>query len=133
MKDNEFIALDFETTGLDRQNDDIIEVGLAHFRDRLLVETYSSFVYTEKEIPLNVRNITGISNDTLEHAPKIDAILHEIAEFIGDYPLVAHNASFDMAFLMKHLPGIKNSVVDTLTLARILLPQEHYFSLRETG
>ncbi len=129
MKDNEFIALDFETTGLDRQNDDIIEVGLAHFRDGLLVETYSSFVYTEKEIPQNVRNITGISNDTLEHAPKIDGILHEIAEFIGDYPLVAHNASFDMAFLMKHLPGIKNSVVDTLILARILLPQEHYFSL----
>ncbi|NIA23076.1 MAG: DEAD/DEAH box helicase family protein [Proteobacteria bacterium] len=131
MKDKEFIAIDFETTGLDRQNDEIIEVGLARFRDGLLVETYSSFVYTDKVIPENVVNITGISNDTLEHAPKIDTILHEIADFIGELPLVAHNASFDMAFLLKILPGLKNSVVDTLTLSRILLPQEHYFSLEK--
>ncbi len=128
---NEFIALDFETTGLDRENDDIIEVGLARFKDDLLVETYSTFVFTDKQIPENVVKITGISNNTLEHAPKIEEILTDISSFIGDLPIVAHNASFDMAFLLKHLPGLKNKVIDTLILSRILLPQEHYFSLEK--
>ncbi len=129
MKLNRFIALDIETTGLERDTNDIIEVGLALFENELLKDTYSSFIKPNTNIPKRIEELTGISNEAVEHAPKINEVVNDIKEFIGNNIIVAHNANFDIYFLKKHIHDLNNEVADTLLLSRILLPQEHRFSL----
>ena len=70
-----------------------------------------------------VNKITGITNDMVENAPIIEQILPDFIDYIADYPLVAHNASFDMGFLLNNAnKEIKNPVVDTLQLSRNYFP-----------
>lgn len=129
MKHNRFIALDIETTGLEKDSNDIIEIGLALFENELLKDTYSSFIKPNTNIPKRIEELTGISNKTVEHAPKINEVIDDIKGFIGNNIIVAHNANFDIYFIKKHIPELDNEVADTLLLSRILLPQEHRFSL----
>ena len=97
-----FCVLDIETTGFSPQRDSIIEVAVIRSetedgttRERVLNE----FVRPSGNIPKRIRELTGITNETVADADTIDGVLSRVAAFVGDAPIVAHNAHFDRRFL----------------------------------
>lgn len=125
----DFVAIDFETANQDR--DSACEVSLVRFRDGLIVERLTSFLYQDSFADINV-SIHGITSKDVEGAPHLQTFWPHALEFIGDSPLVAHNAGFDMSVLYRSLQG--NSVgraipyFCTMVLSRRTLPIA-YFSL----
>lgn len=118
-----FIALDFETTGLDPVNDEIVEIGAIKFELNEPVEIFKTYVKPNKKLSKKLTKLSGITNEMLEDAPSIEEVLPNLIEFIGDEYLVAHNAPFDMGFLLNTLYKYnykkpKNKAIDTLKLAR---------------
>ena len=118
------VALDLETTGLDRKNDAIIEVALIKIDKKTfkVLDTYNTFINPWIEIPDLVSNITNISQDDVDDAPIFSYVSQEIRDFIWDYPILWHNTNFDRDFLINHGISIeKNLVLDTFFLANFLL------------
>lgn len=128
INDLTYVVFDFETTGLNKQSDEIIEIGAVKVYNGEIVDNFASFISPKKNIPAKITELTGIDNEMVKDAPKIDEIINDFINFIGDSVLVAHNASFDYGFLKSALklnksPYIKNSVLDTLDLSRALYPE----------
>ena len=121
-----FVCLDFETTGLSGKNDKVTEIGAVKVQDGEIVQRFSTLVNPGRPIPPRVVALTGISNDMVEDHPYIDEILPIFLGFLGDLPLVAHNAQFDCKFLERDLccmgRRIENPVADTLQQARLRCP-----------
>ena len=123
---DKFIALDFETTGLDLKSDRIIEVAAILFVDGLPSKRYNTLVNPGIPIPKLIEQITGITNEMVVDSPKEKDIIDDLFKFIGDYPLVAHNTPFDLSFL-KSIASRHNhdydegKYYDTLTLSRAFL------------
>ncbi|MBE3519315.1 MAG: hypothetical protein IMW97_03310 [Firmicutes bacterium] len=119
----EYVAFDLETTGLDPQIDEILEVAMVRFRRGRPDEEWSSLVKPSQKVPLYVLRLTGITEADLANAPVLEDVLWRIREFIGDSPLVGHNSSFDIAFLGKIVTDIGlRPCHDTLELSRIVIP-----------
>ena len=119
-----FIALDFETTGLSKFTDRIIEVAAILFKDGKITESFVTLVNPKMQISDTITNITGITNEMVSHAPTEQEIVEELYSCIGNYPLVAHNMKFDEGFLKElfnryNLPEKSNQLYDTLHLARV--------------
>ena len=125
MEKKSFVAIDLETTGLDFEKDEIIEVALVRFVDGA---EEASVDYLVKPVNATLRpfieSLTGISNKDLEEAETFAAVAGKIYEFIGDAPIVAHNAMFDSKFLKQSfakvgIPFDNHPVWDSLTVSRI--------------
>ena len=125
----DLIAFDLETTGLNPSTDEIIEVGLARFRDGEVIEEYQSLVKPAQAIPADITHLTGIHQEDVEDAPGIDQILPDLRAFFGDTTVVAHNVGFDRSFLRKHKLLKQNDAIDTFELASIVLPSAPRYSL----
>ena len=124
---DEFVAFDLETTGLSARNDRIIEIGAVIMRDGKEVDRFQTFVDPERRLEKKIVDLTGITDEMLRGAPKIEQVLPQFLEFVGDRILVAHNADFDTAFIRaecnrQSLPYPFTSA-DTLVLAQNMLPQ----------
>ncbi len=126
--DGEIVCFDLETTGLDSENDRIIEIGACIVRDGEICETFNSFVDPEMELPQKITEITGITQDMLVGAPSERTAVADFLSFCKGLPLIAHNAAFDMSFLKAScgrcsLADDGNTLVslDTLTLSQSLL------------
>jgi DNA polymerase-3 subunit epsilon len=122
-----FCVIDLETTGGNPETEKIIEIGLVKIENRKMTEERSFLVNPQKEIPDFVQKLTGIKKADVEHAPKIDEVINEIIEFIGDSILVAHNTSFDIPFLngvLKNLqmPTLDNKVICTNIMTKYMIP-----------
>jgi DNA polymerase-3 subunit epsilon len=122
-----FIVLDFETTGLSpAQGARTTEVAAVRIVDGEITDHYQSLMNAGVRIPWDIEDLTGISNAMIRKAPPISQVISELAEFIGDTPLVAHNASFDSKFLDAELAHIglrrKQAMLCSLLLARRLFP-----------
>ncbi len=102
------IVLDFETTGLSPdQGDRAIEIGAVKLVDGEVSDTFQQLMYPGKRINSFIEDYTGISNNMLTNAPPCASVMREFSDFIGDFNLVAHNASFDSRFLAAELQRIK--------------------------
>ena len=121
-----FVCLDFETTGFSGRNDRVTEIGAVKVQEGEIVQRFSTLVNPGRPIPPKVVSITGITNDMVESYPNIYEILPIFLGFLGDLPLVAHNAKFDCKFLERDLlkmgREINNPVADTLQQARLVCP-----------
>ncbi len=131
------VAFDVETTGLDPEKEEIIEVAGVKFtfekKDGKLVtrqiSEYSSLVKPGKHIPEEATRINKITNQMVENAPDIKPVLIQFIRFCGlSSILVAHNAAFDAAFLGKAIrkSGLvmpQNPVIDSLKLLRKIMPE----------
>jgi len=93
-----FISLDLETTGFDKENDNIIEFGAIKFDLEGNQETLQFLINPQTSIPQIVTYITNISDEDVQDAPTIDEKAQEIQDFIGDLPIVGHNIQFDTGF-----------------------------------
>lgn len=93
-------VIDFETTGLSpAMGDRATEVAVVIVDNGIIVDRYQSLMHSGAYIPAFIESLTGISNAMLSKAPPAAEVMHTLAEFVGNVPLVAHNASFDSKFL----------------------------------
>ena len=94
------IVLDFETTGLSpNYGDRAIEIGAVLVENNVITDRFQSLMNPGFRISSFIESYTGISNNMVQAAPSCEKVMERFADFIGDYPLVAHNASFDRKFL----------------------------------
>jgi DNA polymerase-3 subunit epsilon len=94
------IVLDFETSGISPDNGDrAIEIGAVKLRGGVIAERFQSLMNPGLRINSFIEDYTGITNRMLQDAPQAPVVMRDFAEFIGETPLVAHNASFDRRFL----------------------------------
>lgn len=122
-----FCVIDLETTGGNPETEKIIEVGMVKIENRQISEERSFLINPQKEIPDFVQKLTGIRKADVEHAPKIEEVIDEITQFIGDSIVVAHNTSFDVPFLngvLKKLqrPTLDNKVICTNIMTKYMIP-----------
>lgn len=131
--DSPCVVFDIETTGFSATRDKIIEIGAVKVVEGKIVDKYSSFVNPEVPIPFEIENLTHINDEMVMGAPTIDEILPQFLEFCKDCILVAHNAGFDVGFIREKAKtlGITTdfTVIDTVGLARMLLPHMSRFKL----
>ena len=95
-----FVVFDLETTGFSATHDRIIEIGAVKVNRGEIVDRFSTFVDPEIPIPFKIEKLTSISDADVRNAPTIEEILPKFIDFIGDAALVAHNADFDVSFIM---------------------------------
>lgn len=120
-------VIDFETTGLSPgQGDRATEVAAVILEDGRIVDRYQSLMNGGVRIPSFIESLTGISNEMIRRAPPAAQVMQEVADFVGDRPLVAHNASFDCKFWDAELARIERSrqqeFVCSLLLSRRIFP-----------
>lgn len=127
------VVFDIETTGFGPVNDRIIEIGAVKVVEGKIVDKYSTFINPDIPIPYHITQLTSITDEMVLDAPKIETVLPEFLAFCEGAVLVAHNASFDVGFINKKAEflGIETdfTVVDTVGMARILLPHLNRFKL----
>ncbi len=119
-----FVAADVETTGLSAAaGHRVCEIALLRFLRGTVIDSFVSLVNPLRPIDPGARAVNGISDDMVENAPPFADLFPGILAFLGDDPLVFHNAPFDLSFLRAEArlaggewPG--NRVVDTLAMAR---------------
>lgn len=127
LRSLKFCVVDLETTGGNPETEKIIEIGMIKIEDRKITEERSFLINPQKEIPDFVQKLTGIRKADVEHSPKIEEVIDEVVEFIGDTILVAHNTSFDIPFLngvLKKLqrPTLDNKVICTNIMTKYMIP-----------
>ena len=121
-------VIDFETTGISPGTGcRATEVAVVMLEGGRIVERYQSLMNAGVRIPAQIEQLTGISNAMLRSAPPAATVMREVADFVGELPLVAHNAAFDRKF-WDHELGLlgrqrRQDFACTLLLARRLLPQ----------
>lgn len=124
---NDFVVLDFETTGLKYNEHEIIQYGVVEFKNGIIINEYSQYFRPDKPVGKTVMRKTGITNDFLEDKPKIsESYMEKLSMLLSGKTIVAHNAPFDMKFLLKNLQDFnieheKFRVFDTLTASRRLI------------
>ena len=124
------IVLDTETTGFDpKTGDRLIEVGCIEIYDLLPTgRTFHRLVNPERLIPPEAIRVHGITDDHVKDAPKFHEIAADLLEFVGDAPLIAHNANFDRNFIdfeysrIGQKPPAQERWIDTLQLAQKRFP-----------
>src|SRR3984893_8682190 len=124
------IVLDTETTGLDPfQGHRLVEIGCIELVNRIPSgQSFHRYLNPERDVPAEAAAIHGLSSEFLKDKPFFAEIVDDLVAFIGDAPLVAHNALFDLAFLNAELERVgktlvqRERLVDTLLLARRKYP-----------
>ena len=128
-----YVVFDIETTGFSPTNHQIIEIGAVKVKNGVITEKFSEFVNPHVPIPFEIEKLTGIRDDMVLKAEGIETVLPKFLAFSKDAVMVAHNAAFDMSFIYANAKRIgislKKTVVDTVGLARILLPSLNKFKL----
>ena len=129
LSDVTFCVIDLETTGGDRNNDLITEIGAIKVRGGVCLGTFQTLVNPGRAIPATITVLTGITDTMVVQAPRIEGVLVSLLEFCGDAVIVGHNVRFDVGFLNAALartqrPKLTNATVDTVALARRLVRDE---------
>jgi DNA polymerase III subunit epsilon len=122
-----FIAFDLETTGTLPGVDRIVEIGAVRFVDGEIDALFATLVDPKVPIPEAASRVNGITDAMVLGKPTIDHLLKSFAEFCGDDLMVAHNAAFDVQFLISDIkkfetPAPKGVVVDTYAIAKKVYP-----------
>lgn len=121
------IVLDTETTGLDYTREKIIEFAAVRLENGKIKDEFQTLINPNQHIRKSSMAIHGISEEMVKDAPTEDEIMPKILEFLGDYPIVAHNAIFDYSFLNEASyrvmgKGLTNARVDTQQMFKDIYP-----------
>ena len=122
------LVLDTETTGLNYDNDRIIEIGIVELIDNVITQNYfHEYINPEIDISLSAQKIHGISNEFLIGKPTFHNVAKKLLDFIKDDTIIIHNAEFDTNFINKELQNcglsnITNSIIDTIKIAKKEFP-----------
>lgn len=124
-----FVCLDIETTGLSPKDDHVIEVAIVLFDHGKILDEWSSLVKPSVPIPEFTERLTGISDEMVKDAPKLEEIEEKIREKVGDHPVMGHFIFFDLNFLAEKGIDMPNQQLDTCQLTQVLLHNEASYSL----
>lgn len=133
--DGTFIVFDLETTGLNPASEEITEIAAVRVVEGEIRDSFQTYVNPHKPIPAEITELTGISDETVADAPDIDTAVPDFLQWAGEgqYPLVAHNAGFDMGFLRTAMGRLsierELTSIDTLEMSRLMLPHLNKFKL----
>ena len=121
-------VIDFEATGLSPdQGDRATEIAAVLLKDGKVVDRYQSLMNAGVRIPAFITELTGITDTMVRNAPPAADVMRDVSNFVGDYPLVAHNASFDSRFWDAELKRIhrkrRQEFACSMLVARRVLPQ----------
>ena len=126
----EFVVFDIETTDLSVKRGKIIEISALKLVGMTVADRFTTFVNPEEKLTDFTTSLTSITDDDLKSAPKIEEVLPQFIDFIGDAILVAHNASFDLKHLNENMRTLKLEktfpAIDTLNMAKY-----HYPALKD--
>ncbi len=130
----DFVVLDIETTGLDIEKDEIIEIAALYFENGSIKDRFSTFVKPHGTVPAFIKKLTNITDEMLATGINIQSALRKLQDFIEDKPLVCHNTRFDIEFIntklrMAGLTPLKNLIYDTMILGQIYLPDALNYKL----
>lgn len=135
LLDCTYVVFDLETTGLyPNSGDSIIEIGAVKIKNGKIIDRYDELINPEKNLSEEIVKITGINDDMLRGKRKEEMAVKDFMKWVGEAPMVAHNAKFDISFLDNayskyNLGKICNIVIDTLGLSRYLESSERYHNL----
>lgn len=133
---NDYIVIDIETTGLNTEWDEIIEISAIKISNNSQLDKFSTLIKPREPIPKFIVELTGITNQMVESAPSIKEALPGFLKFIGDAVLVGHNVNFDINFIYDaccdnlNIP-LTNDFVDTMRISRRLLPDLEHHRLKD--
>ena len=118
-----YVVIDVETTGLDPESSELLEIGAVRIIDHDIFETFSVMIRTKQPVPKEIVALTGITQQMSEEGSECTKALEAFWSFLGSSAVIGHNLSFDLAFLKKAsveagIPVGRNSCIDTLSLAR---------------
>ncbi len=126
LLDQTYVVFDFETTGFNAGGaDSIIEIGAVKMKGGEILERYDELINPGRPLPAKITEITNITDLMLEDKDNEENAVKRFIEWFSDYPMVAHNAKFDVSFLEMaykkyNLGEFTNPVIDTLELSRTL-------------
>jgi len=119
----EYVVVGIETSGLDPENDDIIEIGAIKVVLGDVVGQYQTLVQSDRDLSESITEVTGITNDDLAHGMDIEEALTNFVEFVENYPLVMHNSKYGTSFLEAALEEydieeLDNNIIDIVSLSK---------------
>ena len=117
---NDFISLDLETTGLNKFEDEIIEISAIHFRDGKVFNEFTTLIKPSISIPKKITEITGITDSLVSNSPLIESVFDDFLNFIDGHIIVAHNIDFDIG-IIKEYADKKEKIINIKTLCDTLL------------
>ena len=124
----DYVVFDIETTGFSPVNNRIIEIGAVKVSGGEIVDRFSTFVNPDVPIPFEIEKLTSIRDEDVMDSPQIDVILPQFLQFCEGCIMVAHNASFDMSFIMENCRRLgypqEFTYVDTVGISRVLLKNQ---------
>ncbi|MEJ7837560.1 MAG: exonuclease domain-containing protein, partial [Thermomicrobiales bacterium] len=124
-----YVAMDIESTGFDPEHSEIIEIAIALFNRSGVLETFESLVRPKGAVPLEIQQLTGISEQALRESPPLEDLLPDIRKIIGSRPIVGHWIRFDVSMLQNAGVPVPNRQIDTFQLATALLSDLPNYSL----
>ena len=128
---NEYVTMDIETTGFNLEKDNIIELAVCKVRNKRIIDSFTSFINPMKPIHKAITEVTGITDEMLKDADTINIVLNKLVDFIGDLPIVVHNADYVMKFIKANTNiKLENEVIDTLTLSKKKLPHLKIYTIK---
>ncbi len=130
MPSPRYVAIDTETTGLNPEEDELIEVAAIAFGLDGIIAEFNSLVRPRRLPSYQIERLTGIEGSSLTDAPLFSTIASELAEFLGNSPIVGQSVNFDIEFLARNGVSLPGPPVDTWDLAQLLLPGIGDYSLR---
>lgn len=113
-----YIVISIETTGVDLENDDLLEIAAVRYSYGNKMDEFHTLVRPRNEIPAEITNVTGITNESVADAPTPEEVSSDLAAYLGSTPIIGHNVkAFIIPFLSAHTKvNLSNLLVDTLSL-----------------
>lgn len=128
LLDQEYVVFDTETTGFYVGSDQMIEIGAVKIKGGEITDRFDEFIDPKRPLPTKITELTCITDEMLKGHDSEENVTRRFLEWTGDLPMVAHNAKFDIGFisaacLKYNLGEFTNTVLDTMSMARLLHPE----------
>ena len=126
--ETEFVVFDTETTGFTPYSDQMIEIGAVKIKNGIVTDRFDELINPHRKLPTKIVELTSITDEMLQDKDTEENVVKRFKEFIQDMPMVAHNAKFDIGFMTAaynkyNLGEFNNTVLDTMSIARMLYPE----------
>ncbi len=126
-KISDYVVVDIETTGLSPTFNKIIEIAAIKVSNGKIVDKFQKLVNPDEKINYYITNLTGITNDMVKNKDKINVVINEFKDFLGNSTIVGHNVNFDINFLYDNLYNtnkeyLTNNYVDTMYVSKKVIP-----------
>ena len=127
LLEQEYIVFDTETTGFTPYSDQMIEIGAVKIKNGEIIDRFDELINPGRLLPKKIIELTNITDEMLAPCDNEENVTKRFMAFIGDLPMVAHNAKFDIGFISAaynkyNLGEFNNTVLDTMSMARMLYP-----------